>query len=383
MKFNTAFTLLTGLILTQCLTLTLVSRAAAQTADADCPQSFRYTFSWSHANGCDFMPRGGTSTGTPVTLDPEPHPGWLSLQEAGLTSKEKDRRAILAMAGQYRATFEFLEIVAYTPEFERGRPYMSWGTETILVVEDSEDFISLQHLIVMFVEGEDGEVMGPFVQKHWRQDWAYEKTQVFAYAGNDTWAHQGIPEGEINGSWSQSVFQVDDSPRYEAWGTWEHRDNFSTWLSSETWRPLPRRESSVRDDYQVLVGTNRHTIVPSGWVHEEENYKVVLDESAEIAHTKPYIAKELGVNRYERIIDFDFSAGADYWDLTSQYWEDARAVWAAMIAEESSHTIMTSAEGVPLFAVLFGQAEEFSARDDYNSSEIREAIRETLEDYFQ
>lgn len=386
MNFKTLFTLLTRLILANCLVFTLITPVAAQppaSEFADCPQAYRYTFSWSHDKGCDFMPRGGTSTGTPVTLDPAPHSGWLSLQETGLSSKEKDRRAILAMAGQYRATFEFLETVAYTPEFERGRPYMSWGTETILVVEDSEDFISLQHLIVMFVEGEDGAVMGPFVQKHWRQDWAYEKAQVFAYAGADTWAHQDIPAGEISGSWSQSVFQVDDSPRYEAWGKWEHRENFSTWLSSETWRPLPRRESSVRDDYQVLIGTNRHTIVPSGWVHEEENYKVVLDKAGNIAEESPYIAKELGVNRYESIVDFDFSAGDEYWDLTSQYWEDARAVWSAMIAEGDSHKIMTSADGIPLFAVLFGQAEEFSARDDYNSAQAREEIRGTLDAYFK
>ena len=355
--------------------------AAAQ--DPDCPQNYRYTFSWSQAQSCDFMPRGGTSTGTPVTLDPDPHPGWLSLQEAGLGKKEKDRRAILAMAGPYRTSFEFLETVAYTPDFERGRPYQSWGTETIYVVEDSENFISLQHIIVMFVKGEDDEIMGPFVQKHWRQDWAYEKPRVFGYMGNDTWAHQDIPAQDIAGSWSQSVYQVDDSPRYEAWGRWQHRDNVSSWLSSETWRPLPRRESSVRDDYDVLIGNNRHTISPTGWVHEEENYKVVLDDDGNIPAGMPYLSKELGVNRYERIVDFDFAAGDEYWEITSHYWEDARAVWDAMIGEGESHTIMTSADGVPLFAVLFGQAEEFSARENYDSREVRGQIRQTLEDYFR
>jgi hypothetical protein len=351
--------------------------------DADCPQNFRYTFSWSQAQGCDFNPRGGTSTGTPVTLDPNPHPGWVSLQEKGLSNKEKDRRAILAMAGPYRTSFEFLETVAYTPAFERGRPYQSWGTEYIYVVEDSADLIRLQHIIVMFVKGEDGEVMGPFVQKHWRQDWAYEPTSVFAYVGNDTWAHQQLPAGQSAGSWAQSVYQVDDSPRYESWGRWDHRENFSSWISNETWRPLPRRESSVRDDYQVLIGSNRHTIVPTGWVHEEENYKVVLDESGAITDGMPYVSKELGVNRYERIIDFDFSAGDEYWQLTSRYWEDARAVWQAMFDSAQSHTILDNVDGVPLFAVLFEQAEEMSAAEGYDSVATREIIRSVLEDYFQ
>ena len=60
-------------------------------------------------------------------------------------------------------------------------------------------------------------------------------------------------------------------------------------------RPLPRRESSVRDDYDVLIGHNRHTIVPSGWVHEEENYKVVLDGHGNVDNGLPYLSKELGI----------------------------------------------------------------------------------------
>jgi len=355
----------------------------ASAQEESCPQHYRYTFSWSQAQGCDFLPRGGTSTGTPVTLDPEPHPGWVALQEPGLSKKEKDRRAILAMAGPYRTSFEFLETVAYTPDFERGRPYQSWGTEYIYVVEDSEDFISLQHLIVMFVKGEDGEIMGPFVQKHWRQDWAYEADSVFAYIGRDTWEHQDIPQDEVAGSWAQSVYQVDDSPRYESWGRWEHRENVSTWISAETWRPVPRRESSVRDDYDVLIGTNRHTIVPTGWVQEEENYKVILDGHGNIDNGLPFLSKELGVNRYERIVDFDFSAGDEYWSQTSRYWENARAVWSSLFESADRHTIVPSVEGVPLFAVLFQQAEEMSADEDYDSGKVQALIRESLAPYFQ
>ena len=74
----------------------------------------------------------------------------------------------------------------------------------------------------------------------------------------------------------------------------------------------------MREDYDVLIGANRHTIVPTGWVHEEENYKVVLNGHGAIDNGLPFLSKELGVNRYERIIDFDFSAGDDYWSSTSR-----------------------------------------------------------------
>src|SRR5690606_34630304 len=119
---------------------------------------------------------------------------------------------------------------------------------------------------------------------------------------------------EARGKWSQAVFQVDDSPRYEAIGAWRHEGGVSSWLSDETWRPLPRREFSVRDDYQVLVGSNRHTITPDGWVHEEDNLKVALDDNGDYAGEQAVLAREAGLNRYQLIDDHDWSAGDAYWE---------------------------------------------------------------------
>lgn len=355
--------------------------AADEPVAADCPQSLRYTFSWSQEKDCGFAPRGGTSKGAPLTLDTAPHPGWLALQEEGLDKHERDRRAILAMAGPYRTSFEFLETVGYTPDFERGRPYQSWSTEYVYVVEDQPDFISLQHIMVMFMVDEvSGEVQGPFVQKHWRQDWQYEKPELLVYTGNDTWEHRPQSAEERAGRWAQSVYQVDDSPRYEASGSWQHYPNFSTWISATTWRPLPRRESSVRDDYQVLEGTNRHTIIHNGWVHEEENYKLQLDDDGSRAEGQPYLAKELGVNRYQRIRDFDFSAGDAYWEQTAPFWADVRQVWSDYFAAQPQLHISKVVDGTPLFAALFEQAEELTG-EDYDSARTRDVVRAILDDY--
>ena len=109
------------------------------------------------------------------------------------------------------------------------------------------------------------------------------------------------------------MYQVDESPRYASIGRWQHSPSFSSWLSGDTWRPLPRREWSVRDDYQVLVGTNRHTISPTGWLQEENNLKAVLTEAREIDRSRPYVAREYGVARYERIRDADFAAADRYY----------------------------------------------------------------------
>ena len=156
--------------------------------------------------------------------------------------------------------------------------------------------------------------------KHWRQDWTYEDTVLNVFDKDNTWERVSLDEGDVSGKWSQAVFQVDDSPRYEAIGRWVHSVNYSSWESELTRRPLPRREFSVRDDYDLLVGVNRHTITPTGWVHEEDNLKVAVD----VADNERNIAREAGFNRYERIIDHDFSPGHEYWSKTKEFWKDVR-----------------------------------------------------------
>ena len=63
-----------------------------------------------------------------------------------LTRFERDRRAILAMQGPHRASFDFLEVAGFTSGFSPAAPYQSWGTEYVYLVVDEGDFISLQHI---------------------------------------------------------------------------------------------------------------------------------------------------------------------------------------------------------------------------------------------
>lgn len=354
-------------------------REATSEQALQCDQRHRYTFSWSLSSACGLEPRGGTTQGTPIKVDPEPHPGWLALQDPELSDFERDRQAILAMAGPYRATFDFLEIAGYTPDFVPDAPYQSWGTEYIYVVEDQQNFISLQHIMVMFFQQED-QVVGPMVMKHWRQDWHYQPKSLLAYAGHSRWHSQPIPRRERQGKWVQSVYQVDDSPRYAAAGRWQHKPNLSTWLSERTWRPLPRREQTVRDDYQVLEGYNRHTILPTGWLHEEENYKLQLDSSGKPSGDMPYLSKELGVNRYDRIVDFDFSAGDEYWAETGPFWAIVREQWQALFDRHAQFGLHEEVDGTPLFAHFFNYAEQVQAGEK-DLAEAEDFVNEVLQTY--
>jgi hypothetical protein len=338
----------------------------------------QFTFSWQFEEGDALRPRGGTTRGAALTLATEPSSAWRAVQEPGLTKFERDRRAILAMAGGYRTSFDFLETVGFTAGFTPSRPYQSWGTEYIYVVEDSGTFIRLQHLMVMFVADRAGKVQGPFVQKHWRQDWRYEDTDFHVFIGRNRWVRQERTADEARGHWSQAVFQVDDSPRYEALGEWEHYGNYSAWTSGRTARPLPRRETTVRDDYQILEGINRHTLTPTGWVQEEENLKLVLDAQGQPATDAPYLARELGVARYEHIVDFDFSAGDRYWQRSGEFWRDVRAAWGEVYAERDTFEYLEVADGQEMFVPLFEYADRLDDGARYDAAAAAEVIRETF-----
>ncbi len=338
-----------------------------------------FVFSWPTHNDCLQKPRGGTSRGPTVTLDKTPHSGWLSLQEDNIDDFEKDRRAIIAMAGPYRTSFDFLEVVGYTESFAPDQPYQSWGTEYVYIVDNRDDFISLQHIMVMFFEETDGAIIGPIVMKHWRQDWQYQKRKLLTYAGNNTWKTTKLSRKQRRGTWSQAVYQVDDSPRYESYGRWQHYNGFSTWVSAPTWRPLPRREYSVRNDYHVLEGINRHTITPNGWVHEQENYKVVLSDKDSMVNHR-YLSKEIGLNRYERIRDHDFSAGDDYWKNTGAFWGEVRHFWKYHISNNKHIALKKRINGVSMFMPLFEYASNIKT-DNYNPEAAREFIQKTISRY--
>jgi hypothetical protein len=343
------------------------------------PRQFTYTWRYD-ADDESAAPRGGTSHGPAVTLATKPGLEWERLRAPGLTALERDRRAILAMAGTFRTSFDFLEVAGFRPEFEPDRPYQSWGTEYVAVVRDEPRFISLQHLLVMFMK-HDGKVAGPFVTKHWRQDWRYEDDEMLTYRGRLTWGRERLPRAAARGTWTQAVFQVDDSPRYEAAGRWEHFGNVSTWRSGTTWRPLPRREWSVRKDYDVLIGTNAVTITPTGWIYEESNLKTALDAAGRPSGAAPVLAKEIGFNRFERVVDFDDAAGRRYQERTAPFWAEVRAAWAEIARTRPTFTLRASPDQAQLFMPLFEYAEKLDEGTPYDAAAARAFARQTVATY--
>lgn len=277
---------------------------------------------------------------------------------------EKDRQAILSMAGEFEVRFKFDETVALRPDYQLQHD-KSGGFETVIVVEDSGRRIVLQHILV----SKDGE----HVVKHWRQDWTYEDRDLREFAGGRTWSARRLAAREARGSWSQAVYEVNDGPRYESLGKWIHDGEYAAWQSELTWRPLPRREYSKRKDYDVLLAVNRHAITPWGWVHEQDNTK--WDRKDATGH--PYLARELGVNEYRRITHFDFAPARAYYERTRGYWAAVRAAWASELSGTKPVVVAGGAEVAEALNRVYELANE-TTPEPGRAAQARQLIRDAV-----
>ncbi|GGA67806.1 hypothetical protein GCM10011521_02410 [Arenimonas soli] len=282
---------------------------------------------------------------TPVATAPAPAVSAVP-REGDTTSYEADRKAILAMLGEYEVDFDFRETVVLRDGYQTRPAKRTGAYEVVLLVEDTGDRIVLQHLLV----SKNGHVT-----KHWRQDWHYEAGERFEFSADQTWRVRAIEPGKTRGAWTQCVFEVSDAPRYCGTGRFNHKYGVATWTSDRSWRPLPRREYTTREDYNALNVENRHTIVPGGWTHEQDNTKVVRRADGSTDHT---LVRELGFNDYRKLEGFDFGPAYRYWQATQGYWAKVRALWQSRFDAHGGVHLKTDVDGMPVIVATFAQAEK-------------------------
>lgn len=275
---------------------------------------------------------------------------------------EQDRAAIKAMAGDYRVRFDFIETVGFVPGYKVREPDRSGGYEVVRVIEDRGDFISLQHILVI----EAGDEKFPI--KHWRQDWRYEPSSVLVFIGGNAWENRVIDAADREGRWSQTVYQVEDSPRYGALGTWTHDYGVSAWTPPAELRPLPRRESTTRKDYYGVLAVNRHALTSDGWVHEQDNSKLAMIDG------KPQIiAREQGVNTYRPNTQFDASVATKYWDATKDFWAEVRKEWDRLEVPGTRFGLTVQGEPELVYEPLLELADAIQAGTTTTAEAVAEA----------
>lgn len=278
-----------------------------------------------------------------------------------------DITAIKGQCGCHDVEFVYAETFAPDKNYTFKDRYRAKGTEWVFVDEEQPGKLVIQHLLV---------ANDTMVIKHWREDWLFQSASLLRFDQNATWKRVSLSPAQAKGQWTQRVFEVDDSPRYEGSATWIHADGRHYWEST-TDAPLPRREYTKRTDYNVMRRTNHHEIRSDGYVHEQDNDKIIRSETGD-----QLLASEKGLNTYKRTDDAKCRAAQLWWTKNRAYWADVRTVWDEVLVNRDVVALRGQVKG----NVLGRELDELSATtltDSYNSAASRVLIRQTIEKYLK
>ena len=256
--------------------------------------------------------------------------------------------AILKMAGSFDVIYEFEELYPLSQAYSPKDKKISKGRDVVLVIDNTPTKIALQH----FLLAPNGEVI-----KHWRQDWQYQPQQAWQYIGAYRWQKLSYRAEQVRGKWLQTVWNADDSPRYAALGQWQQQAGVDSWQSELTIRPLPRREYTKRQDYDLLLSRNQHLINAQGWVQQEDNVKYQLGQ-------KQALVREFGTVRYLRS-QVDDQSVRDYWLKNQGYWQQVQQLWQQAINQNSMIGLtppekQSEASGHAHYLQFLQQAQQFA-----------------------
>lgn len=281
------------------------------------------------------------------------------------TKKELDQNSIKEMCGCYEVTFNFAETFNYSKDslYKPSPNEISGGLEWAELLVDEDNKIVIQHLLQV------GTPEEPYIVKHWRQDWLFENIELYTYDADNTWKYVKKPISEVKGQWTQKVFQVDDSPRYEGSGSWVHVDGKNYWENTSD-APLPRREYTERSDYNVTVRGNRVEITDTGWVHDQDNVKLIREDGKEDI----VLAKEKGYNTYVKVDDSRCAASRKWWKEHYNKWALVRAKWDQVFDRNQDLTLKEKVSNKAMFKFLLDEEnyKDKVAIDDVIDSFIQE-----------
>lgn len=77
---------------------------------------------------------------------------------------------------------------------------------------------------------------------------------------------------------------------------------------------------TIRTDYNVLKRRNIHEITKYGWLHEQDNEKILRsDNGKDVA-----LAFEKGMDYYKKVDDSKCIAAQKYWAKNKALWKNVR-----------------------------------------------------------
>lgn len=260
----------------------------------------------------------------------------------------EDRKIIDKLCGCFEVSFKYAETFSPSADYKfHDREEIGGTAELALPIEVSDKKVVIQHLLV---------VSPTIIVKHWREEWTYENPVIWKYKGDRTWVKETLPAEQVKGKWTQTIWEVADEPRYQGYSQFVNLDGKIIWQNT-TDAPLPRREYSVRSDYNILKRTNRLNIGTDGYLHEQDNQKIVRSNG-----TDKLIVEEKGLNNYKKIEEKECDAARKYWEENKEYWGKVRKAWEDYINANDAITLKNKIDDKLLHEYLLAMAKDYAAK---------------------
>lgn len=286
----------------------------------------------------------------------------LVLITPALKAQQQEAVYIKQLCGCYDVAFQYAETFAPDSSYEFHERETAHARELITPIEVTDKKIVLQHMLV---------VNENYIIKHWREDWVYESPVILNYTGNNTWVKQSIAADKAKGTWTQTVWQVDDVPRYQGYSAWIN-NNGNTYWENTAYAPLPRREYSKRSDYNLMKRTNKIITGENGWVHEQDNDKIIRNNKGD-----KLLVQEKGVNTYIKIADNKCAKALEDWNNSKDFWVVVRNEWQSYIEKYPVISVKDKVDDQKLYEHFYGLEHEWKEQKMGNK-ELAERVREVM-----
>jgi hypothetical protein len=258
--------------------------------------------------------------------------------------KSRDMEAIKGQCGCFDITFKYAETFSPDISYKFHDGYVAHATEFVFVVEESKDKVVLQHLLA---------INDTMVVKHWREDWTYQNPHLLSFNLANDFKYTNVADKNFSRGWTQTVYGTQDEFRYAGFGEWAHINGKSVWESRSD-AALPRREYSHRSDYTVMSRGNRIHITSKGYLHEQDNDKIIRKEG----ETDVLLASEKGFNNYIHTEMRKCQVTKDWWEKNEAFWNDVRRAYSKIENEHKSFSVKSKVDNQRLASYFYDLKEK-------------------------
>ncbi len=286
----------------------------------------------------------------------------LMLSASLFAQSQDSKKNIDQLCGCFSVNFRYAETFSPDDSYKfHDREDMN-AMELVLPVETNDKKMVLQHLLV---------INDSMIIKHWREEWLYESPVLYEYTGNKVWKKNDLAATAVKNKWTQTVWEVSDEPRYQGVSAWVNNDGKTFWESTAD-APLPRREYTVRNDYNILKRRNRITLTADGYIHEQDNDKILRKDN-----TDKLIAQEKGYNIYRKADDSECEGAKKWWKKNEVFWHAVRNQWDAYMATASVVTLKTNVDDKVMHEHFDALWRDWS-KNKFKQSELDAKVKEVM-----